>query len=215
MHAPLVSVVVPVRPGEPTDQTMTSLAAQTFQDFEVHVVVDVDRRGAPWARNRGAERAAGEYLLFSDADITWDADALEVLVATLREVQQAEQEARARRLIRLRTTYAYGGYRLLRDGAATVHANEPWDLETLLTRNIVSTMALVDRASFSGFDETLHRLQDWDLWLGMALYRRMRGQWVGRCLFSTTYNPAGITGEGEASYRRAWDTVRRKYRLAR
>jgi len=228
-----VSVVVPTRAGESVDLTMSSLMRQTCQDFEVRVVVDKDGRGAPWARNRGADGARGEYLLFSDSDIDWQPHALATMVSAL-EADLREQSAliAAGTPPDFLTAYAYGGYYITAppgaqfdpgpaksaEGFDLSHTtrsigplgNEPWDYKTLLSRNFVSTMSLMIRQAFTGFDEEILRLQDWDLWVRMAMKFRLRGKWVGGTLFTTPYREAGITFDGRVSYEEAWRAVRMK-----
>ena len=71
--------------------TLKSLrtAAKRLDAGEFIVVHDDDSRGLSWARNRGLERAKGEYVFFVDADDTVDARFLEVLL-DLAESTQAD-----------------------------------------------------------------------------------------------------------------------------
>lgn len=207
----LISIVVPTRKGESVDLTMSTLMRQTYQDFEVHVIVDSMERGAPWARNAGAELARGQYLLFSDNDIDWDPGALDAMVKALTAAR--EDEIKSGDVFEWRTAYAFGGYYITgvpTDGRTVGPVgNEPWDFATLKGRNFISTMSLMTRQSFMGFDEKLGRLQDWDLWLRLAMQARRRGVWVGRPLFSTPYRE-GISFDGRVTYEEAWRYVRIK-----
>ena len=214
---PLISVVVPVRAGESVDLTMGSLMAQTCRDFEVHVVIDKDGRGAPWARNRGAECARGEYLLFSDADVNWDKTALACMVDAL-----AAREATESALCILgkpphfRTAYAFGGKIITGAPGGDIGpvANKPWDYAELHHHNMVDTGALMLREAFLGWDESLRRLQDWDLFLRMARTHHFRGQWVGKVLTTTPYRADGISFNGSGlTYTEARDIVLRKHGL--
>ncbi|MBN2584459.1 MAG: glycosyltransferase [Planctomycetes bacterium] len=103
---PAVSVIIPVYNGERfLRQTIDSVLAQTFRDFEVVVVDDGssdssraildgygDRLrvfgqtncGAPSARNRAIGEARGEWIAFLDHDDTWEPDKLEVQMAAAR-----------------------------------------------------------------------------------------------------------------------------------
>ena len=217
MSNPLVSVVVPVRAGEGVDLTMGSLMQQTLQDFEAHIIVDKDGQGAPWARNQGAACARGEYLLFSDADVQWVPDALECMVNTLAARLALEAAlSKMGQPPRWRTAYAYGGKVILGAPGGDIGplANAPWNYDELQQHNMVDTGALMLREAFTRWDEDLRRLQDWDLFLGMARYNGLRGQWVGKVLHTTPYRAHGISFNGSGlSYQEATAIVKRKHNL--
>lgn len=112
---PPVSIVIPARNEERSiGETVTRLLRQTYRKLELIVVDDgstdatpdilrkigeADSRlivlrneetpdgwlGKPWALHRGAEVATGELLLFVDADISYEPDAVAAMVARLRE----------------------------------------------------------------------------------------------------------------------------------
>lgn len=94
MNFPKISVVVPIyREGRLVGETIESILAQTFQDFEIIIVdnnsnsetlqnaevyankyphkiriVKETVQGIPSARNRGIKESRGEYIVFHDAD---------------------------------------------------------------------------------------------------------------------------------------------------
>ena len=104
---PRVSVVIPARDEERTiERTVRALLAQTYPELELIVVNDrsVDRTGEilaafeqvivvegeepppgwlgkPWALHQGSARATGELLLFVDADVIYEPDAVAAIVA--------------------------------------------------------------------------------------------------------------------------------------
>jgi hypothetical protein len=47
----------------------------------------------------------------------------------------------------------------------------------------IHTSSLIRRADFPGFDETLKKFQDWDLWLSIA-ESGGKGVWIDKMLFS-------------------------------
>ena len=80
-----LAIVVPLRPDSRAEPTLQTLGRQTWRDFAIVMAQD-EWNNANSARNAGweiARRMEPEFVLFSDDDIEWEADALEVLVASL------------------------------------------------------------------------------------------------------------------------------------
>ncbi len=85
-----VSLVVPVYQAEQwIDECMASIHAQTYKDVELIVEPDPQGSGAAAARNRGLERATGEYVMFCDADDYLAQDAVERMVIAIDGVDMA------------------------------------------------------------------------------------------------------------------------------
>lgn len=79
-----VSLIVPVYRAEDwINECMASIRAQTYKDVELIVIDDPQGSGAGAARNRGLEKATGEYVAFCDADDYLAHDALEKMVAAI------------------------------------------------------------------------------------------------------------------------------------
>ncbi len=166
-----IVVIIPTwNDRELLHRCFVSLAAQTFKDFEVIVVDDgsepaielrgtsdevrvrlvrQEHAGAPAARNRGARETQSEFLLFCDADVELQPYALERMARTL----DAHLEA----------SYAYSAFRF----GWKKFSSFPFDAARLRRMPYIHTTALIRRAHFPGFDESLKRFQDWDLWLTM------------------------------------------------
>jgi len=188
----VISVVIPCRLGDVPAVTLETLDKQTRLPDAVIVIPDRGR-GASWARNRGFDLCRTEFVLFSDADISWQADALENLERTLREVPAA--------------AYSFGSYLL--DGREW--CNRPFDAGLLRKINIVSTMSLVRRDQFPGFDESIHRFQDWDVFLTMLEQGKV-GVHCGAQIF-TTKKRDGITFNGGMTPTEAAAIIKRKHKL--
>lgn len=187
----MISVIVPHRVGESCDVTLKTLAVQTFRAFEIITVQDTDARGANWARNFGAEMARGDFLLFSDNDIHWYSNALGTMWEWLQAVPAA--------------AYCYGRYEM----GGKIYCNQKFDAELLRQRNYISTMSLIRREDFPGFDEDIKRLQDWALWLKMLKQSKV-GVYCDRLLFSTKVR-AGISAGKDISYEEAAKIVQERY----
>lgn len=189
---PILSVIIPVRQGGDASVTLKSLQRQTFRDFGI--VVSPDKRGnANWARNRGFELCDSPFILFSDDDIQWEPFALQVLSDTLLNNPEA--------------SYAYGAYR----HGARINSGQDFDAVALKVKNYISTMSVIRYDHFPGFDESLQRLQDWDLWLTM-LEQGHVGVFCGRTVFTTAVK-SGITHNGKISWEEAEKIVKAKHRL--
>ena len=79
-----VSLIVPVYKAEPwIDECMAAIRAQTYRDVELIVIDDKEGTGAAAARNRGLEKATGEYVVFCDADDLLEVDSIEKMVKSI------------------------------------------------------------------------------------------------------------------------------------
>ncbi|MFZ4648856.1 MAG: glycosyltransferase family 2 protein [Patescibacteria group bacterium] len=181
----MISIIIPVfNQADKLGACLKSIASQTDQNFEVVIVDDgskdnpekvfsdfiiylsgigglkgvgdyqffkQDNHGAPSARNHGFRESKGEYLFFCDADVIMKADLLEKLRITL----EAHPEA----------SYAYSsfyfGKKLFKVG--------PFDADKMCKAPYINPMALMRRSDYpaNGWDESIKKFQDWDLWLTM------------------------------------------------
>lgn len=136
------------------------------------------KRRAAAARNAGAAVAHGEYLFFCDADVRLRPKALTAFTEALDSHPEA--------------SFAYcsfiWGWRWFRA--------VPFDPERLKKLNYISTMSMIRRAAFPGFDDTLDRYQDWDLWLRVVASGR-RGIPLSQTLFRVTRHPDEISYKSE------------------
>lgn len=233
---PTVSIVIPAYQSADTIvETLQSLEAQSYRSMEIIVVDDgsTDRlqdalapwrdrlqlirqenAGAPSARNRGADAAHGDFLLFLDADVVLAPEALAEMVVTLLNHPEAD--------------FAYSDFRF---GWKSFRLHD-YSVAALRRMNYIHTSSLIRRGAAPRFDPTLRRFQDWDLWLTMAAQGR-RGIWIPRQLFRvkprdaavgmSTWLPSFVyrlpfIGRGQGSgtvakYRQAEAIIRAKHHL--
>lgn len=185
----MISIIIPVwNQADKINKCLDSLKLQTYKDFEIiivndgsqdniHEVLNIYKKefkkflvinqvnsGPNYARNRGLREAVGDYLIFSDADLVFRVDALEVMLNTLNRSPEA--------------SYVYPSHRF---GKKLFRLWE-FDEEKLKKMPYIHTTALVRKEQFPGFDENIKRLQDWDVWLTM-LKNGHKGKWIPEVLF--------------------------------
>lgn len=210
-----LSVIVPAHNAAATIAScLASVRAQTRQADEIVVVDDgstdgtadivraADPRvtvctqrhgGAAAARNEGARMSSGELLFFCDADLLLEP----ALFVRLEAALVAHPDAH----------FAYCGFRW---GGRTF-GMRPFDAAAVKRNNYISTMSLIRRDAFPGFDESLARFQDWDLWLTM-IGKGARGIGVPEVLFHVQQQ-GSMSHRGGISRLRATRIIRRKHHL--
>ncbi|WP_199464366.1 glycosyltransferase family 2 protein [Acaryochloris thomasi] len=185
---PAVSVVVPAYNSmEYLPETISSLLAQSYTDFEVIIVNDgstdntqewgsqiqdsrvvlisQENRGLSGARNTGICHAKGQYIAFLDADDLWHPSKLK------KQVQELDNNASAG-LVYSWVSYIDDQGRSTGKCLRNSETGMIWD--TLIQHNIVEcgSVAMVRRECFDQcglFDEALKSaVEDWDMWLRIA-----------------------------------------------
>lgn len=178
---PKISVVIPCyNHGAFLQETLDSLQAQTFSDFEIVVVNDGStdeativmlqnlslantrvfhtiNRGVSAARNRGIAEARGEYILPLDADDKIGPDYLELAVTVL--------ETRPDVAIVYCERVLFGE----REG---VEQLPDYDPRALLVDNCIYPAALfrkTDWKTVGGYSEKMiYGWEDWDFWISIS-----------------------------------------------
>src|SRR6266850_943847 len=192
-EGPLVSVVIPAYNVAPyISETLATVFAQTFSDFEVIIVNDgspdteeferaimpyrervrylkQENHGASAARNTGLRAALGELIAFLDADDLWSPDYLKEQLKFIDE--QGCDLACADAMIF--GVSADAGRSYMDSLMATAPpAGRVTFLElvnadrSLITSGVVVRRELVLEVGL--FDEALRNAQDFDLWLRLA-----------------------------------------------
>lgn len=159
-------------------------------NLPAEIIVNSDFGGAPKKRNAGFERSTQPFVFFCDDDILLPKGYLEKLYKLLTANPTK--------------SYAYTGYHgiVMHPQTHPMRGNFqipsiPFNGENLKKGNYISTMSLVRREHFPGFDESLKRLQDWDVWLTM-LSKGHEGIMLGGAenMYHAYYLDEGITSNG-------------------
>ncbi len=199
MDTPAASVIIPAYNSSAfiTD-TLDSVLAQTRTDFEVIVVNDgssdtpelervltsfgsrvrylaQQNAGPSAARNAGIGLALGEFVCFLDSDDLWERDFLE------RQLRLFEADPGLD--LAWCDALCFGDPSVEGRTLFDICPSErPVTLQSLIemrsvpnTSSVVARKAAIEQAG--GFDETMHRSEDFDLWIRMAsIGKRMDSQ---------------------------------------
>lgn len=196
-----ISVVVPHRRSRSEWFNRNCLPSIREND-PAEILIEDWEGGACEKRNAGAAKATQYYLFCADDDSI-------LLPGALREMMEAlENDPRA--------SFAYSDTRMVLYPDISyplppgIRRAQPWDPEKLKLGNYVETMSLMRRDVFPGFDPSIERFQDWDLWLTLAAAGH-RGVYIPKVLFELHHFDVGISASVpfEASLAR----IREKHRL--
>ncbi|MAG28664.1 hypothetical protein CL632_00760 [bacterium] len=223
MSIPKISIIIPVyNHTKELVKCLESIKNQTSKDYEVIVVDDgsdeliqklervdllirQENKGAPSARNRGFKESIGRYVIFCDADVVMKPDMLAKMSKTLDENPDV--------------SYVYSSFKF---GWKKFKLWE-FDADKLKEMPYIHTTSLIRREHFTGFDESLKRLQDWDLWLSM-LEKGNVGKWINEMLFTvktggtmSSWVPSFLIkfrfSDKSKSYQKAILTIKKKHIL--
>ncbi|HET7220183.1 MAG TPA: glycosyltransferase family A protein [Vicinamibacterales bacterium] len=193
MTQPNVSVIVPAYNTAPfIAETLQSVFAQTYTDYEVIVINDgspdtpalevalapfrhrihyivQENRGLSAARNAGIAIAKGQYVALLDSDDVWEPDYLAHQLKVLRQEDFA--------VVYPNATNFGDPMRAGRKFMDAHPSSGPVTIESLVTQQcnvMVSVLARRDVLVAAGlFDESLRSSEDFDMWL-----RVVAGGWT-------------------------------------
>ena len=223
---PLVSVIIPAYNIAPyIGETLSSVFAQTFTDYEVIVINDgspdtveleyalsgfrdrihylkQENLGASAARNAGLRTARGEFIAFLDGDDLWLPNYLDEQIKFIREHDCDLVCADA--LMFGETAPRHQTYmEWLMETAppfGTVSFRELISGQRcLITSGVIARRKLIVEAGL--FDEALRTAQDYDLWLRLAR-SRARLMYQRTLLLRYRCHAGGLTGNLLNSFRR-------------
>lgn len=214
----MISIIIPIyNHAKIITKCLDSILKQTYQDYEIIIINDgstdglekvlenylqtnsirlaalklplqifnQENKGAAAARNNGFKKSKGEHLFFCDADAVLKPEALQKMYDELSRHQEAG--------------YVYSSFLWGRK----IFKLFPFDVEKLKKGPFIHTMALIRREYFpaGGWDESVKKFQDWDLWLTM-LEQGYGGFWVDAVLF--TVKPGGTISGWLPSFAYRW-----------
>jgi glycosyltransferase involved in cell wall biosynthesis len=142
----------------------TAAALEALGDPRVTVLRNPSSRGVAGARNRGIERAAHPWIAFLDDDDRWSPDKLRV------QLDRAQAE-NADFVYTAGLAVAAGDGRVLWTSPAFTPEELRRDIRSRNvvfagSSNVVARTELLRR--LGGFDESLHHIADWDLWIRLT-----------------------------------------------
>jgi glycosyltransferase involved in cell wall biosynthesis len=240
-RVPTVSVVIPAyKVADYIAETLDSVFAQTFTDFEVMVVNDgspdtddferalepylgriryikQENLGASVARNAGLQAARGEFIAFLDADDLWLPNYLDDQMRFVRE-HGCDLVCADAEFFGDTESEASTYMTLLMDSAPA--SGDVTFLELVVSERSLITSGVVARREpimeVGLFDEALRNAQDFDLWLRLARHGA-RLSYQRKVLLRYRCRADGLTGDAVNCHTRELrilDKVEQSYDLA-
>ncbi|MGV6839309.1 MAG: glycosyltransferase family 2 protein [Planktomarina sp.] len=233
---PRASIVVPAYNVEKTiAKTLTSLFAQTFQDFEIIVVDDgckdgtltvVDtfnapnlriiqqkNRGLAGARNTGIYESTGEFIGFCDSDDLWAPTKLADHIAHLEANPKLGISYSASELIdeQSRPMGMFQSPRLTNIDAAHVFKRNPIGNGSapVFRRAALGDMAYTPEGGDTRpwwFDETFRQSEDIEAWLRFALTTQWEMEGLATPLTKYRINQSGLSANTDNQLA-AWERM--------
>lgn len=184
MFDPLpISVVIPHRKDRESWFIQNCLP-HVIDNNPAEIIIEDWDGGACEKRNIGAAKATQPYLMFVDDDsYLYEFALVEMLRALEADPGATFAYSDARHVMYPDVPYPNGN---------GIRKAMPWNIESLKHGNYVETMSLMRREAFSGFDSSIKRFQDWDLWLTLAR-RGHRGIYIPETLFELHHFDIGIS----------------------
>jgi glycosyltransferase involved in cell wall biosynthesis len=231
--APVVSVVIPnYNTAKFIGETLESVFAQTFRDYEVIVINDgapdtdelrrvlqpylerivfldkTTNEGTSKTRNRAVENARGEILAFLDADDIWKPTFLDELLGFLRDndLDVAYTDAETFGATKAGANFLTSNPR---QGRVTRQMLINGECHILPSGTLIRKQAF-DAAG--GFDPGVARTEDFDLWMRM-LFAGCRFGYLRKILFKFRLRPESGSGDYLVRLERCvdiWHTLRAK-----
>jgi glycosyltransferase involved in cell wall biosynthesis len=220
----MVTVIIPAfRAAGYIAETLSSVFGQTRQDFEVIIVndgspdtpellqalapwrsrivyIEQENGGAGAARNAALAVAKGEHVAFLDADDRWLPHLLESQLRYLEEHPGCDM-VYADALLIGDTPLAGKTFMDTTPSVGPVSFSSLLSqLCTVLTSSVVVRRPAVEAAG--GFDATLRRGQDFDLWLRLA-HQGARIEYQREALMERVVRPDGLSADPVTELERA------------
>jgi len=175
---PILSIILPTfNRGKYILDAIESIQAMSFKDWELIIVDDgsvdqtniaiskclVDERihyfynetnqGASFARNLGLQKSKGKYISYLDSDNTYTSSFMSPAIEFLEKNQNFD--------------LVYGALSTSSHGKKNEISFREFSRKQLLKGNYIDMSTIVHRRKlyelFGGFDESIQRLDDWDL----------------------------------------------------
>ncbi|HLP75745.1 MAG TPA: glycosyltransferase, partial [Candidatus Paceibacterota bacterium] len=230
---PLVSVIVPTynRPDW-LGETLKSILAQTYREFEIIVVNDAGpdvrhvieplnaegrvrlinherNKGLAGARNTGVRASRGDYIAYLDDDDIYYPQHLATLVAHAKAIGAEVVYSDAQR-----ATQRRDGDRYVVVERAVPYSEE-WNAEKILIHNFIPVLCFlhkkecVEKAGW--FDESLTTHEDWDLWMRMSRLFTFSHIKEVTCEFRWREDGSSMSSERQADFVRTANIIYHKH----
>lgn len=176
-----ISVIVPHVPWREVFFKERCLPSIEQNNPKEIIIIEGHDIGSNAARNKGARISSQPYILFCDDDVV-------LLDGALKKMMSAIDNSDG-------VGFAYSdSYEIWPDKKeVSVFVAGGFDPERLRVESYISIVSLMRKEVFPGFDESVRRMQDWDLWL-TVVGRGVKGVYIAEPLYENYhFDPKCIT----------------------
>ncbi len=195
MHTELISIILCIRnENNVNSEIYSSIVLQTYSNIELVIEEGIGNNNI--IRNKGFANSKGKYIFFMDEDIILQPDCIMKLYEYL---------------ILCCADFCYCNYDRVGE-LSGIQRGRDFNINALKKMNYISTMSLMKRSIFPGFDPNIKRLQDWSLFLTIVENGGI-GTFIDKCLFTAIYDKGSISARGSDDWIASVDIVKKKHNL--
>ena len=174
-------------------------------NYPREIIINSNTGGAAEKWNNGFNETKSEYVMLWSDDFIMPLNHLQILLNTLKDTPD-------------NIGYCYSNYLgIVVNSPIEIKQNfkfesTPFDGEKLKKGNYIDGACLFKRSAFCGFDTTLKRFLDWDLFLNLYINKGISGVYCNKTTYMAFYLDEGISSIHN-SKEDAIQVIKTKYNL--
>ena len=191
-----------------TDNTVSIIQQYQKQDNRIKYILNEKRGGANYSRNAGIKASNSDFIAFQDSDAIWLPEKLE------KQMKAFEALSKDYGVVYTAFWKIKSNYKKTYVPSKNIPNRNGYIFTSLLKENLVDTPSAVIQKrcleEIGLFDESLPRLQDWELFIRIA--KKYKFKLIDEALFNSYY-PKDSIGRNKSAYIEAKKKIINKHFL--